>query len=85
MLVSSLERVPSVSAVVASSSIPVTLQATLIVFAFRSSSLINDELNYWSIDAKLKMLSVTVEQPTEGRLQDGQSMLDLGMVACNVV
>ena len=30
-------------------------------------------------------MSVTVEQPTEGRLQDGQSMLDLGMVTCNVV
>ena len=50
----------------------------------------NDELDNGSTDAKLKMevgvASVTVEQHTEGRLQDSQVKLDFEeMVACNVV
>ena len=43
----------------------------------------------WGIAAMLKMkvgvLSVTVEQHTEGRLQESQSMLDPEMVVCSVV
>ena len=60
-----------------------------VFFVDPSFSLMNDELDNWSTDAKLKLkvgvVSVTVEQHTEGRLQDGQSILDLEMVRCNVV
>ena len=38
----------------------------------------NDEPDNWST------ASVTVEQHTDGRLQDSQSMWDLEMVTCNV-
>ena len=48
-----------------------------------SFSLINDEPDNSSTKAKLKLkvdvVSVTVEQHTEGRLQDSQSLLDLNV------
>ena len=48
-----------------------------------------DEPDNWSTDVKFKLkigvVSVTVEQHTEDRLQDSQSMLDLLMVKCDVV
>ena len=48
-----------------------------------------DEPDNWSTDAKLKLkvgvVSVTVKQHQDDRLQDSQSMLDLQMVKCNVV
>ena len=85
MLVPSMEEVFFVSALTAASSIPLTLQAALIFFVAPSFSFIgDDEPDNWSIDAKLKM-KATVEQHTDGRLQDSQSMLDLEMVMCNVV
>ena len=70
-----------VSALTAASSIPSKLQASLTFpvdpsFSFESK----DEHDKWSIDAKLKLkvgvVSVTVKQLTEGRLQDSPSMLD---------
>ena len=79
MLVSSMKQVPSVSAFTAASSIPSTLQASLLFTIAHSFKLIHDTSDR-STDAKLKLkvgvVSVTVKQHTEGRLQDRQSMLD---------
>ena len=60
------------------------------IFTSLSLSLTSvDEIGAWCIDAKLKMkvgvVSVTVEQDTEGRLQDSQSTLNLEMALYNVV
>ena len=70
-----------VSALTAASSIPSTLQASLRFFVDPSFSFeSDDEPDNWSTGAKLKLkvgvVSVTVKQHTEGRLQDSQSMLD---------
>ena len=69
------------SALTALSSIPSKLQASLIFTVDPSLSFqSDDEPDHWSTDAKLKfkvgVVSVTVKQHTEGRLQDSQSMLD---------
>ena len=69
------------SALTAASSIPSKLQASLIFSVDPSLSFqSDDEPDHWSTDAKLKfkvgVVSVTVKQHTEGRLQDSQSMLD---------
>ena len=62
-----------VSALTAVSSVPSKLQASLIFpddpsLSFES----DDEPDNWSTDAKLKVgvVSVTVKQPAEGRLQE---------------
>ena len=59
------------------------------IFAAPFSLISDDERGVSGTAAKLKMkvgvVSVTVEQHTEGRLQDSPSMLDLEMAACNVV
>ena len=80
-----LDGVPCVSALEAASPVRLTLQATLIFFAAPSFLLTRDDgLDNWSIDAKLKLkvgvVSVTVEQNTEGRPHDNQSMFDRGRV-----
>ena len=58
-----------------------------IVTALSFSLTVADELGAWCTTAKLKMkvgvVSVTVEQHTEGRLQVSQSMLNLEMAAYN--
>ena len=69
---------------------PSTLQASLLFPVDPShSSESAEELDNWNIDAKLKLkvgvVSVTVKQHSEDRLQDSQSMLDLQMVKCDVV
>ena len=69
------------SALTAASSIPSKPQASLIFSVDPSLSFqSDDEPDHWSTDAKLKfkvgVVSVTVKQHTEGRLQDSQSMLD---------
>ena len=69
---------------------PSTLQAFLL-FTFDPSLSFEgvDEPDNWSTDAKLKLkvgvVSVTVKQYKEDRLQDSQSMLDFYMVKCDVV
>ena len=49
----------------------------------------DDKPDCWGTDAKLKVkvgvVSVTMEQHTEGRLKDSQPMVDLEMVVSNVV
>ena len=81
-----MKQFPSASALTAASSIPSTLQASLILPAVHSFTLSHDTFD-WRIDAKLKVgvvfvtteqqvVSVTVKQHAEGRLQDSQSMLD---------
>ena len=69
------------SALTAASSIPSKLQASLTFTVDLSLSFESeDELDKWSIDAKLQLkvgvVSVTVKQLTEGRLQDSPSTLD---------
>ena len=76
-----VETSPFVSALTAASSIQSKLQASLIFPVDPSLSFASDdELDNWSTDSKLKLkvgvVSVTVKQHTEGRLQDSQSMLD---------
>ena len=61
---------------------PSSRQASLLLPADPSHSFESaDEPDNWSIDAKLKLkvgvVSVTVKQHTEDRLQDSQSLLDL--------
>ena len=61
---------------------PIKLQASLIFPVDPSLSFeSDDEPDNWSTDAKSKLkvgvVSVTVNQHTEGRLQHSQSMLDL--------
>ena len=82
MLVYSMKQVLSVSAWTAASSIPSKLQASLIFPVGPSLSFeSDDEPDNRSTDAQLKLkvgvVSVTVKQHTEDRLQDSQSMLDL--------
>ena len=69
-----------------------SIDATIgsVIFAAPGFSLMSDDKSgVWGAAAKLKMkvgvVSVTVEQHTEGRLQDSQWKLDLEKAACNVV
>ena len=77
-----MKQVLFVSALTAASSIPSKLQASLTFAVDPSLSFeSDDDPDNWSTDAKLKLkvgvVSVTVNQHTEGRLHDSQSMLDL--------
>ena len=76
-LVFSMKQFPSVSALMAASSIPSTLQASLLFPVAHSFTLLNDTFD-WSTDAMLKLKDgvVMAEQHQEGRVQDSQSMLD---------
>ena len=74
----SMEQVPSVSVLTAESSVPFDASSGSDIFTVLSFSLMSeDEYGVWCTNAKSKMkvgvVSVTVEQHTEGRVQRGVS------------
>ena len=90
MLVTLVVQVRVVSVLTAVSSNSIDDSSGSDIFTALSFSLASaDELGAWCTTAKLKMkvgvVSVTVEQHTEGRLQVSQSMFNLEIAVYNVV